>query len=78
MYVDGTLPLESLESPTSVPFNGSFILTGGRDNLNPLSKKILLYEPLTENWTELPGKLTIGRKFHAAMFVKKNMFPKCN
>ena len=60
--------------------NGTFVLATGSVNPNLFSNllRIYRYEPETEEWTQLPGRITIERRAAAVILIRKNWFPSCN
>ncbi len=49
-------------------------------NLNQFFNLLKIYrsEPEMEEWMQLPGRITIGRRVDAVMLIRKNWFLSCN
>ena len=65
-----------LERAYSVRWEDSFVLVGGYGNGNYLDT-LLKYEPMSDTWLELPGKLNIARRELIAIVVDQTIFPEC-
>ncbi len=57
-----------------VPFDDSFIIVGGEMGGGNKNESIYKYELETENWTKLPGALSLPANEMAAMMVDESHF----
>ena len=67
-----------MDSAYSVRYQDCFVLVGGfnYDNGERLDT-LLKYEPESDNWIELPGKMLVGRRYPIAIAVDESLFPEC-
>ena len=61
-----------------VPFDNSFLLTGGEsDGGYTYLKDIYQYNPTNDEWIKLESELQTERSFHVALLVPQSLFPEC-
>ena len=62
----------------SVPYEDGFLLVGGRVPYSAVKlRTVYKYNPRSDTWTELEGKLSTARNDVTAMIVKRSIFPEC-
>ena len=67
-----------LDSAYSVRYQDSFALVGGFDyDSGERLDTLLKYEPQSDSWTELPGKMQVARRYPVAIAVDESLFPEC-
>ena len=67
----------SLQESTSVHYEDTFLLVGGYVVGSGQTSSILRYNPVTENWTSMPGKLSSEKETVSAVLVNQDSFPNC-
>ena len=65
-----------MQLSTAVPFGNTFVLVGGSIN-GKVSDMVIKYNPSSQDWEELPGKLREKRSSVAAMLIPSDATPGC-
>ena len=65
-----------------VPYENSFYLVGGMNNLGPLNsdqyfRDVYRYEADKDDWVRLESELKTPRSDHVALLVRQSLFPEC-
>ena len=60
-----------------VPFDNSFLLTGGLTDPFNYLKDIYQYNSNEDEWIKLESELQTARAFHVALLVPQSLFPEC-
>ena len=66
-----------MQLSTAVAWKNTFLLVGGSIN-GEVSDMVIKYNPSTQDWEELPGKLEKKRSSLAAMLIPSDATPGCN
>ena len=72
------LPIPRLVSAYYVRYEDSFLVVGGFHDASTRSDAILKYQPETDTWAELPGRLRTPRSSATAIVVDLAIFPECS
>ncbi len=66
-----------MQEAATVQYGDTFLVVGGFVPGAGQLSTILQYNPATEGWIELPGRLSTARDTVTAMLVEPESFPGC-